>query len=147
MLNQTGASAPEKAILAGLVLPQVSRTVVEEHLEELQKLTESAGGSVVGTILQERSAPDSATWIGRGKAEELAELVTSAGATLAIFDDDLSPAQARNLEKILGVKVIDRSGLILDIFARRARSRESRTQVELAQLEYLLPRLTRQWSH
>src|SRR5205823_4329480 len=91
--------------------------------------------------------PDPATWIGSGKAEEIKALTERKRATLVVFDDDLSPAQSRNLERIIGVKIIDRSGLILDIFAGRARSREARTQVELAQLEYMLPRLTRQWSH
>src|SRR6185369_9413798 len=98
-------------------------------------------------ILAKRPSPDPATFIGSGKAEEVKRVAEEHGATLIVFDDDLSPAQVRNLEKITGVKVIDRSGLILDIFAGRARSREARTQVELAQLEYTLPRLTRAWTH
>jgi GTP-binding protein HflX len=130
-----------------VVLPDQSRYVAEEHLAELEKLIESAGGVLVTKILAKRTAPDPATWIGSGKAEEIKRIAAREKATLVVFDDDLSPAQTRNLEKITEVKVIDRSALILDIFAGRARSREARTQVELAQLEYMLPRLTRQWSH
>ena len=137
----------EKVIATGLILPELSRTVAEEHLEELTKLIETAGGTVVERVFAKRPKPDPATFIGSGKAEQLKRLASDHGATLMVFDDDLAPAQARNLEKIIGIRVLDRSGLILDIFARRARSRESRTQVELAQLEYMLPRLTRQWSH
>ncbi|MGZ8797761.1 MAG: GTPase HflX [Thermoanaerobaculia bacterium] len=138
---------PEKSIAAGLILPLLTRRVAEEHLEELEKLIGSAGGTVVAQVLGKRPAPDSATWIGSGKAEQIESLRKHHGATLVVFDDDLSPAQVRNLEKIIDAKVIDRSALILDIFNGRARSREARTQVELAQLEYMLPRLTRQWSH
>jgi GTP-binding protein HflX len=138
---------PEKVIAVGLILPAVSRHVVDEHLDELEKLIETAGGCVVDRVIAKRTSPDSATWIGKGKAEQVKALVERDSAALVVFDDDLSPAQTRNLERIIPAKVIDRSGLILDIFARRARSRESRTQVELAQLEYMLPRLTRQWSH
>ena len=138
---------PERSIAAGLILPLLSRRVAEEHLEELEKLIESAGGTVVAQVLGKRAAPDPATWIGKGKAEQIESLRKHHDATLVVFDDDLSPAQVRNLEKIIEAKVIDRSALILDIFNGRARSREARTQVELAQLEYMLPRLTRQWSH
>ena len=137
----------EKTIAVGLVLPDLPRGMAEEHLAELEKLIETAGGVVVERELARRTAPDPATFVGKGKAEQLKTLVDATGATLIVFDDDLSPAQARNLEKVTGVAVIDRSGLILDIFAGRARSREARTQVELAQLEYTLPRLTRAWSH
>ncbi|MGZ8853983.1 MAG: GTPase HflX, partial [Thermoanaerobaculia bacterium] len=137
----------DKVIAAGLVLPTLTRTVAEEHLEELTKLIETAGGSVVKTVLAKRQKPDPASFFGSGKAEEIKSLAKKHGATLVVFDDDLSPAQVRNLEEIIEVPVMDRSALILDIFARRARSHESRTQVELAQLEYMLPRLTRQWSH
>ena len=137
----------EKVIVVGLILPALTRSVAEEHLAELEKLVETAGGAVVDRILAKRPAPDPATFIGKGKAEQLKAAVERTGATLVVFDDDLSPAQARNLEKATGAAVIDRSGLILDIFAGRARSREARTQVELAQLEYTLPRLTRAWTH
>jgi GTPase len=138
---------PDKVIVVGLILPDLTRTVAEEHLEELTKLIETAGSSIVHSVLAKRPKPDPTTFIGSGKAEEVKSLAKKHKATLVVFDDDLSPAQVRNLEKIIEVPVIDRSGLILDIFARRARSRESRTQTELAQLEYMLPRLTRQWSH
>ena len=138
---------PEKTIAVALVLPDLTRSVVEEHLSELEKLIETAGGSVVDRVFAKRPRPDPATYVGSGKAEQLKSLAANAGAKLIVFDDDLSPAQTRNLEKITEVKVIDRSGLILDIFAGRARSREARTQVELAQLEYMLPRLTRAWTH
>ena len=121
--------------------------MAEEHIEELSRLIETAGGSIVMRVMAKRNAPDSATYIGKGKAEEVKSAVKRAEATLVVFDDDLSPAQIRNLEKLIETKVIDRSALILDIFARRARSREARTQVELAQLEYMLPRLTRAWTH
>jgi GTP-binding protein HflX len=137
----------EKVIAVGLVLPDQTLSVAEEHIDELEKLIETAGGAVVTRVLARRKAPDAASWIGSGKAEEIHGLAQKHKASLVVFDDDLSPAQTRNLEKIIGTKVIDRSALILDIFAGRARSREARTQVELAQLEYMLPRLTRQWSH
>ena len=138
---------PENAIAVALVLPDLTRGVAEEHLSELEKLIETAGGVVVDRVFARRPRPDPATYVGSGKAEQLKSLAAQTGAKLIVFDDDLSSAQARNLEKITEVKVIDRSGLILDIFAGRARSREARTQVELAQLEYMLPRLTRAWTH
>src|SRR5216683_3001511 len=137
----------EKVIAVGVVLPDQTRRVAEEHLDELEKLIQTAGGVVVAKVLAKREAPDAATWIGSGKAEEIGKLAGKQRASLVVFDDDLSPAQTRNLEKIIGGKVIDRSALILDIFAGRARSREARTQVELAQLEYMLPRLAKAWSH
>ena len=137
----------EKVIAVGLVLPAINRNVAEEHLDELGQLIESAGGAVVERILAKRPAPDPAMWIGSGKAEEIGRLAKKHRATLVVFDDDLSPAQTRNLETAIGAKILDRSGLILDIFASRARSREARTQVELAQLEYMLPRLAKAWSH
>jgi GTPase len=138
---------PENVIAVALLLPDLTRSVAEEHVAELEKLIESAGGTVVDRVFAKRPRPDPATYVGSGKAEQIKSLVAKSGARLIVFDDDLSPAQARNLEKITEVKVIDRSGLILDIFAGRARSREARTQVELAQLEYMLPRLTRAWTH
>ena len=138
---------PENVIAVALILPDLTRSVAEEHLSELEKLIETAGGAVADRVFAKRPRPDPATYVGSGKAEQIKSLVEKTGATLIVFDDDLSPAQVRNLEKITEVKVIDRSGLILDIFAGRARSREARTQVELAQLEYMLPRLTRAWTH
>lgn len=147
MVQANRDNSSEKVIVAGLINRDNSRSIVEEHLEELVKLVESAGGRVAATIVSKRQAPDPSTFIGSGKASEIQQIAQNAGAKLVVFDDDLSPAQVRNLEKIIGIKIIDRSGLILDIFARRARTREARTQVELAQLQYLLPRLTRHWSH
>ncbi|MFQ5700813.1 MAG: GTPase HflX [Acidobacteriota bacterium] len=137
----------ERAILVGIVLSHGQHEEVEDHLDELARLTDTAGGVVVARCIQERSRRDAAFFIGRGKAEQVAARARAERADLVIFDDDLTAAQVRNLEKLIDAKVIDRSALILDIFARRARSRESRTQVELAQLKYLLPRLTRRWTH
>ena len=139
----------ENVIAVGLILPDLPKTVAEEHLEELGKLIETAGGTLVARVIAKRNAPDPATYVGKGKAEELQRLAQKHRVSLVVFDDDLSPAQVRNLEKLIGgeTKVIDRSALILDIFASRAKTREARTQVELAQLEYMLPRLTRAWSH
>jgi GTP-binding protein HflX len=137
----------ERAILVGVCRARHDRLEVEEHLDELGRLAETAGADVVGTVLQERGALAPATLLRPGKVQALADLARSRDADLAVCDEDLSPAQVRNLEKAAGIKVLDRSGLILDIFARRARSREARTQVELAQLRYLLPRLTRRWTH
>ena len=137
----------ERAILVGVSLPQMPHHQVEEYLDELAALVESAGGEVCQRMVQGRDRLDAATYIGKGKAEELAGLCKAEKIGLAVFDDELSPAQVRNLEKILEVRVCDRTAVILDIFARRARTREARTQVELAQYTYLLPRLTRAWSH
>jgi len=137
----------ERAILVGVILPQIQREEAEDHLDELALLAETAGATVVDRLLQDRRKLDAAYFIGRGKAEEIAASARGLQADLVIFDEDLTPAQVRNLESVISVKVIDRSGLILDIFARGARSREARTQVELAQLNYLLPRLTRRWTH
>ena len=114
----------------------------EESLEELTELAESAGARVLERVVQSRQAPEAATLLGRGKVQELAELYKASGAHLVVFDHDLTPTQQRNLERLIGGKIIDRTQLILDIFARRARTREGRLQVELAQLNYLLPRLT-----
>lgn len=120
---------------------------VEEHLDELAELTTSAGYKVVGRAVQTRKAPHPATFIGGGKAEEIARALDELDGDLVVFDDDLSPGQVDNLEKIAGVPVIDRSLLILQIFDQRAKTSEARTQVELARLEYILPRLTRFWRH
>ena len=121
--------------------------LADEHLTELARLTDTAGGSVVGTLRQRLERPHPRFYIGEGKADELRALVHARGADLVVFDEELSPAQGKNLEDLLNVRVLDRSELILDIFATRARSHEARMQVELAQLEYLLPRLRRMWSH
>ena len=135
---------PEKAILAGLDAGIFTReeTATEETLEELRALLETAGGEAVGMLLQSRPAPDPHSFLGEGKAEELAAAVEETGADMVIFDNDLSPSQLRNLEAITGAAVMDRSQLILDIFAQRAKTREGRLQVELAQYQYILPRLS-----
>jgi GTP-binding protein HflX len=125
----------------GLALGAQARPRTEASVEELGLLARSAGARVVGTVIQERSRRDSATLIGRGKVEDVARLSEEREANLLVFDDELSPAQQRNLEKAVGRKTVDRTQLILDIFARRARTREGRLQVELAQLDYMLPRL------
>ena len=137
----------EQAILVGVGRGPLDRRVLDEHLDELERLSETAGARVAGRIIQDRGPVAPPTLLRSGKVQELKRLCEETGARLVISDDDLSPAQVRNLEKELEATVLDRSGLILDIFARRARSREARTQVELAQLRYLLPRLTRQWTH
>lgn len=137
----------ERAIVVGLITRETPSWRAEDYLDELELLADTAGAEVIERVVQERDRRDPAFMIGRGKAEELAQLVRYQDADLIIFDDDLTPTQAKNLEKLCGVKVLDRSGLILDIFARHARTREARTQVELAQLKYLAPRLAGQWRH
>jgi GTP-binding protein HflX len=120
---------------------------VDEHLEELERLADTAGAQVIGRAIQRIEAPTSNFYLGQGKVEELKDTLAAAGATLMLFDENLSPVQGSKLEKHLGVRVMDRTEVILDIFATRARSSEAKLQVELAQLEYLLPRLTRMWTH
>jgi GTP-binding protein HflX len=137
----------ERAFLVGVSLPQSSVAQEREHLEELEQLAETAGAVVLGRTVQARTRLDGATYVGEGKAREIKQQCEELGANLLIFDDELSPAQARNLEKILGINIIDRTELILDIFARHARTQQARIQVELAQLQYALPRLTRLWEH
>ena len=121
--------------------------VVEENLDELSELARSTGMAVVGRGLQKRRTPDARTLIGRGKAVEIARAADALGADVVIFDDDLTPNQVRTLEEIIECAIIDRSALILQLFVRQARTSEARTQVELAQVEYQLPRLTRRWTH
>ena len=137
----------EKALLVGVRLASIERFKVEDSIAELSLLAQTAGAEVLGSIIQERKKIDPGLFIGKGKLEEIKKLCMDRKANLVIFDDDLSPAQVDNLEKILDLKVIDRSCLVLDIFAKRARTKEAKIQVELAQLEYLLPRLTRGWLH
>jgi GTPase len=137
----------ERAILVAARFSSQLRREVEDFLDELTLLADTAGAHTVARFVQERKQIDPAYFIGKGKAQELADLVKKLSINLVIFDDDLSTAQNRNLENLIGVKVIDRNGLILDIFAKRAKTKEAKTQVELAQLQYLLPRLTRRWKH
>ncbi|MDP2883862.1 MAG: GTPase HflX [Ignavibacteria bacterium] len=143
-LEQTGK---ERCVIVGVSTRLVGREETEVYLNELTLLADTAGAEVVARISQDRDRIDAATFIGKGKVEELHELIVEQGIQLVIFDDDLNGVQNRNLEEILECKVLDRSGLILDIFAARAKTNEAKTQVELAQLQYLLPRLTRQWTH
>lgn len=137
----------DRAVLVGAPHRSLSRALGDEHLEELGRLMDTAGGEVVGTLVQRIDKPHPRFYLGKGKAEELVEFVREREGDLVVFDEELSPAQGKNLEDLLGVRVLDRSELILHIFATRARSKEARMQVELAQLQYLLPRLRRMWSH
>jgi len=139
---QSTGKQQERAILVGFYRDSRQRQVEEESLEELAELTSSAGGEVADALIQERSKPDPAYLIGQGKVEEIRDSLLAEQANLVIFNEDLTPAQLRNLEQSLDTKVIDRTELILDIFAQRAHSSEGKLQVEMAQLEYLLPRLT-----
>ena len=143
------AGEREKAVLVGVATRLVPRLVTEEHLDELERLVDTAGAEVVGRFVKERSAPDPKTYIGKGSVEEVGESAREKGATLVVFDDELSPGQARNLEERWGegLRAMDRPGIILDVFASHARTREARTQVELAQLQYLLPRLAGRYEH
>ena len=138
-----------RAVLVGLNVHSLSReeNATEETMEELGELLETAGGTCAGVVLQQKDSPDSRTFIGEGKVAEVKELVKATGAEMVIFDNALSPSQQRVLSEELKVAVLDRSALILDIFAKRARTREGRLQVELAQYKYLLPRLIGMWSH
>lgn len=137
----------EKALAVAFGRKGGNREEAFEHLDELESLAETAGAVILEKIYQELEKPNTATLIGKGKVEEIRVLIERESITLVIFDDDLSPFQARNLENEFNVKVIDRSGLILDIFAKHARSNEAKTQVDLAQSQYLLPRLTGMWTH
>jgi len=139
----------ERAVVVGVHLPIAWAGGMggDADLPELARLVDTAGADVVGELDQRRHRPTPSTFLGKGKLEDLKELVSDTEATLVVFDNDLSPAQGRNLEKVLDVNVLDRTELILDIFADHASTRQSRLQVELAQLQYMLPRLTRLWSH
>ena len=149
-MNETVMENPrDRAVLVGLASPRLDRkeNADEQSMDELSALVETAGGVCVGVVLQTLPAPNPRTFIGEGKVDEIRELVKSQEATMVIFDNDLSPSQMRVLTEEFGVQVLDRSGLILDIFAQRARTKEGRLQVELAQYQYLLPRLVGMWTH
>lgn len=141
------AEKPERAILVGIVKPGETEEETKEYLDELEFLVETAGGETVRSFTQKMQKPDRATFVGTGKLEEINAFVKSEEIDIVVFDDELSPSQLRNIENELQVKILDRSNLILDIFARRAQTSQAKTQVELAQLQYLLPRLTRLWTH
>jgi GTP-binding protein HflX len=147
MIETRPQKSRERALLIGLEQQGVSKWELHDSLDELRELANSAGAEVVQTVTQKLQKPTAPYYIGRGKAESIKESCQDQHVTSVIFDDELSPAQGRNLENLLARKVIDRTQLILDIFAQRARSREGRLQIELAQLQYLLPRLTRMWHH
>jgi GTP-binding protein HflX len=137
----------EKVMLVGLYGPKVTKFQAEEYLEELAMLADTAGGITVEKVLQNKTQPDISTYVGKGKIQELKRIKGEKKIDTIIFDDDLSPTQIRNIEAGTEAKILDRSALILDIFASRAKTAAAKTQVELAQLQYLLPRLTRYWTH
>jgi len=137
--------ASEKAVLVRVILP--GQFVGDDPLDEITGLAETAGARVVSGMVQRRETPDVTAYLGKGKIEELKNAVAHHDADVVIFDNDLAPSQTRNLEKAVGVKVLDRTELILDIFASNAKTYEARLAVELAQLEYSLPRLKRMWTH
>ncbi|MCK4407058.1 MAG: GTPase HflX, partial [Bacteroidales bacterium] len=137
----------ETAILVGLITKQQYKEKINEYLDELEFLIDTAGGIPVKRFVQTLDIPNSKTFVGSGKLDEIKQYVKTANIDLAVFDDELNPSQIRNLERTLNCKILDRANLILDIFASRARTAIAKTQVELAQYEYLLPRLTRMWTH
>ena len=137
----------EKGIIVGVKLGGINKTDAEESLQELSLLADTAGIEILCQVLHQRGTPNAAYFVGSGKAEELQALNAEMQPDVFIFDNDLSPAQTRNLEKMIDTRVIDRTALILDIFAQHARTKEAKVQVELAQLQYALPRLTHQWTH
>jgi len=137
----------ERVVLVGIITPNETPEQEKEYLEELQFLVETAGGETVMTFTQKMLRPERATFVGTGKLEEIKEYVKAEEIDIVVFDDELSPSQLRNIENELQVKILDRSNLILDIFANRAQTAQAKAQVELAQLQYLLPRLTRLWTH
>ena len=137
----------EKAVLVGIITPNETEEQEKEYLEELAFLVETAGGLTVKSFTQKMQRPERATFVGTGKLEEIKEFVTAEEIDIVVFDDELTPSQLRNIENELQVKILDRSNLILDIFANRAQTAQAKAQVELAQLQYLLPRLTRLWTH
>nr|WP_315819435.1 GTPase HflX [Paraflavitalea speifideiaquila] len=145
--NKNIIQKEEKAVLAGLVYKNQTEEQVKEYLEELAFLAETAGATAVKRYIQKLPHPDSKTFLGKGKLEEIKNFVTGKDINLIIFDDELTGSQITNIEKVLEIKVIDRSDLILDIFARRAKTAQAKTQVELAQYQYLLPRLKGMWKH
>ena len=146
-LHDTIEKRDETAVLVGIITQEQDEAKVEEYLDELAFLALTAGASEHARFTQKIDSPNPKTFVGSGKLDEIAAYVKTHDIQMVIFDDELSPSQLRNIEKALNVKILDRSNLILDIFAKRARTAEARTQVELAQYEYLLPRLTRMWTH
>ena len=148
MINNSNSKSKEKALLIGVIHGELDEQIVEDHLDELRLLAITAGAEVVGNITQKLSRINPSFFIGTGKAEQIISQAKELGVSLIIFDDELSPAQLKNFINLAkDVKVIDRGALILDIFRQHAQTKEAQTQVELAQLEYMLPRLSKAWSH
>ncbi|MBU2557866.1 MAG: GTPase HflX [Bacteroidetes bacterium] len=145
--NTSTEVLPEKAVLVALFLKSQSKEKTEEYLDELSFLLETAGGIPVARFTQSLDKPNPATYVGTGKLEEISQFIKAEDINLVVFDDELGASQLRNIEKQLECKILDRTSLILDIFAKRARTAYAKTQVELAQYQYLLPRLTRMWTH
>lgn len=145
-IHDTAVKA-ETAVLVSVITPDVSDETAKEYLEELEFLVTTAGGITKGVFTQKLAFPDRATFVGSGKLDEIKEYIKAEEIDMVVFDDELSPSQLRNIEKYFEIKVLDRSNLILDIFAKHAKTAQAKTQVELAQLQYLLPRLTRMWTH
>ncbi len=141
------AAVQERVVLVGIITPGEKEAQTKEYLDELAFLVQTAGGEVEKTFTQKMLKPDRSTFVGTGKLEEIQAYVKAEEIDVVVFDDELSPSQLRNIERELGVKILDRSILILDIFANRAQTAQAKTQVELAQLQYMLPRLTRMWTH
>ena len=141
------APITERVILVGLITRFQDIDKVNEYLDELAFLAETAGAQTIQRFVQKLDAPDSKTFVGKGKLEEIIAYIKANDIQIAIFDDELSPSQLKNIERVIGCRVLDRTTLILDIFAKRARTAQAKTQVELAQYKYLLPRLTRMWTH
>jgi GTP-binding protein HflX len=141
------AIKPERAVLVGIITPGQSDVQTREYLEELEFLVATAGGETIYSFTQRMQRPDRATFVGTGKLEEIKDYIKAEEIDIVVFDDELSPSQLRNIENELQIKILDRSNLILDIFAKRAQTSQAKTQVELAQLQYMLPRLTRLWTH
>ena len=141
------AIKPERAVLVGIITPGQSDAQTREYLEELEFLVATAGGETIHRFTQRMQRPDRATFVGTGKLEEIKDYIKAEEIDIVVFDDELSPSQLRNIENELQIKILDRSNLILDIFAKRAQTSQAKTQVELAQLQYMLPRLTRLWTH
>jgi len=146
-LPQSKEHQSERVVLVSVAKPGQQDYEIKEYLDELEFLSETAGAVTVKRFVQKLSHPDPKTYVGKGKLEEIAEFIRNNNIQIAVFDDELSPSQIRNLEKATSIRILDRTNLILDIFAKRARTAQSRTQVELAQYQYLLPRLTGMWTH
>ena len=146
-MYNTQPPTQESAIIVGVITPGLSHWEVDDSLNELELLADTAGAVVTDRVTQKLPRLSASTYVGKGKVHEIKQLVAARKTDLVIFDDDLTPVQLRNLERSLGCKLLDRSGLILDIFARHAKTAVAKTQVELAQLDYVRSRLTRQWTH